>query len=108
MERLIRDARISLTHVPYRGLAPVLNDMMAGTVESGIVDFAGGRGAMQSGALRPLAVCSDKRLEALPEVPTVQEALGLKGSKRTPGKGSSFPPRRQMRLSIGSQRFLRP
>lgn len=91
MERLCRDAKMSLTHVPYRGLAPVITDMMAGAVESGIIDFAGGRGAFQSGALRPLAVCSDKRLEALPDVPTVQEALGIKGFEAYAWQGVVVP-----------------
>lgn len=79
MERLIREAGATFTHVPYRGMAPVINDMMGGVVEAGIVDFAAGGSVLRAGTLKPLAVCSATRLEALPDVPTVQEALGLRG-----------------------------
>src|SRR3712207_7212546 len=80
MERLARDAGgVRLNHVPYRGMAPVLNDLMAGTVEAAIVDVAAGGEALRSGRVRPLAVCSAARHPSLPDVPTVEEALGLRG-----------------------------
>ena len=79
MARLARDTGMNLTHVPYRGLGPLVTDLLAGTVESGIVDYAAGGEMMRTGQIRPLAVCSAKRLPGLPDVPTVQEALGLTG-----------------------------
>jgi tripartite-type tricarboxylate transporter receptor subunit TctC len=79
MARLARDTGMSLTHVPYRGLGPLVTDLLAGTVESGIVDYAAGGEMMRTGQIRPLAVCSAKRLPGLPDVPTIQEALGLPG-----------------------------
>jgi tripartite-type tricarboxylate transporter receptor subunit TctC len=91
MERLKREAGFNLTHVAYRGMAPVISDMMAGTVEVGIVDFAAGGGVLRAGTLRPLAVCSAKRLEALPDVPTVQEALGLKNFEAYAWQGVVVP-----------------
>jgi tripartite-type tricarboxylate transporter receptor subunit TctC len=91
MERLKREAGFNLTHVAYRGMAPVISDMLAGTVEAGIVDFAAGGGVLRAGTLRPLAVCSAKRLEALPDVPTVQEALGLKNFEAYAWQGVVAP-----------------
>lgn len=77
MERLLKETGARLTHVPYRGMAPVINDMLAGVMEVGFVDFAAGRSVLSEGTLRPIAVASATRLPALPNVPTVIEALGL-------------------------------
>jgi tripartite-type tricarboxylate transporter receptor subunit TctC len=91
MERLLREAGVKLTHVPYRGMGPVINDMMAGVMETAIVDFAAGGSVLKAGTLRPLAVCSAKRLDALPDVPTVDEALGLKGFEAYAWQGVVVP-----------------
>ena len=77
MERLAREAGISVNHVPYRGMAPVLNDLMAGTLEAAVVDAAAGGETLRSGRVRPLAICAPQRLSTMPDVPTVTEALGL-------------------------------
>ena len=77
MERLAREAGVSLSHVPYKGAAPALNDLVGGHVESMVVDYPSGAGQLRAGSIRPLAVCSAARLASLPDVPTVQEALGL-------------------------------
>ncbi len=91
MERLLREAGVKLTHVPYRGMAPVINDMMGGVMETAIVDFAAGGSVLKAGTIRPLAVCSDKRLEALPDVPTVNEALGFRGFEAYAWQGVVVP-----------------
>ncbi len=44
-----------------------------------VVDYPTGIGSLREGNIRPLAVCSATRLDGLPDVPTVQEALGLRG-----------------------------
>ena len=97
----MREADVKLNHVPYRGMAPVLNDMMAGVVEAAIVDYAAGGGLLRSGTLKPLAVCSAKRLETLPDVPTIQEALGLPGFEAYCGRASSCRRAHLTRLSRG-------
>jgi tripartite-type tricarboxylate transporter receptor subunit TctC len=78
MERLLRETGARMSHVPYRGAAPAINDMLAGTLESMVVDFASGGEHLRSGRMRPLAVLSAARIDGLPAVPTVQEALGVR------------------------------
>ena len=77
MARLARESGIQLNHVPYKGAAPALNDLVGGHIEVMIVDYPSGSGQIRAGKIRPLAVCSASRLPGLPDVPTVQEALGL-------------------------------
>ena len=72
-ELLKLDAGIEATHVPYKGLAPAVNDLLGGQVQ---MMFAGVSTVVQhvkSGRLVALAVARPKRLEALPGVPTVAE-----------------------------------
>ena len=77
MARLARESGIELNHVPYKGAAPALNDLVGGHVELMIVDYPSGAGQFRAGKIRPLAVCSAARLQGLSEVPTIREALGL-------------------------------
>lgn len=93
MERLLKETGAKLTHVPYRGMAPVINDMLAGVMEVGFVDFAAGRSVLSDGTLRPIAVASATRLAALPNVPTVIEALGLTGFEAYAWQGVVVPAR---------------
>jgi tripartite-type tricarboxylate transporter receptor subunit TctC len=71
-------AKVELTHVPYRGGAPALNDVMGGQVPLFFANVASSLGHIQSGRLRPLAVTSKQRSRVLPDLPTMDEA-GLKG-----------------------------
>jgi tripartite-type tricarboxylate transporter receptor subunit TctC len=91
MERLSREAGVRFNHVPYRGAAPALNDLVGGHVESMVVDYPSGIGFLREGNIRPLAVCSAARLDGLPEVPTVQEALGLRGFEAFAWQGLVVP-----------------
>ncbi len=64
----------SLLHIPYRGTAPAVNDLLAGQIQ---VLFSGAPAVLpfiRSGQLRALAVSSPKRIEAFPDVPTVAES----------------------------------
>lgn len=77
-EVLAKDGRApNLDHVPYRGSAPGLQDLMAGAVESMIDPLTTNMGMLKDGSLRALAVSSPQRVAALPGVPTFEE-LGLK------------------------------
>lgn len=73
MELLLHRAGVSATHVPYRGAAPALQDVLANQLPAMVVDTAVGLTHIRSGALRPLAVFSKQRLATLPTVPTLQE-----------------------------------
>ncbi len=71
-------AKVDLTHVPYKGGGPALNDVMGGQVPLFFANVASSLGHIQGGRLRPLAVTAAVRCRALPEVPTMAEA-GVKG-----------------------------
>jgi tripartite-type tricarboxylate transporter receptor subunit TctC len=74
MEMFKQAAGIDLVHVPYKGLAPAFNDVVAGQVP---VMFAGLSNAPQhikAGRIRALAIGSARRSSAMPDLPTMQEA----------------------------------
>jgi len=71
-------AKVEMTHVPYRGGGPALNDVMGGQVPLFFANVASSLGHIQSGRLRALAVTAPVRCRALPDVMTMAEA-GLKG-----------------------------
>lgn len=64
-----------LIHVPYKGCGPALADLVAGQVPLGIITLSSATPFIEDGSLRALAVTSPKRHPALPEVPSVAEAL---------------------------------
>ena len=67
-------AGIDLLHVPYKGSALVLTDLIGGRVSISFLTALGSVKAMQTGQIRPLAVPYGSRLPALPDVPTTAEA----------------------------------
>jgi tripartite-type tricarboxylate transporter receptor subunit TctC len=68
-------ANVNLTHVPYRGSAPALTDLLGGQVQVMFDNLPSSIGHIRAGKLRPLAVTTAKRWEALPDVPTVAETV---------------------------------
>lgn len=67
-------------HIPYKGGAPAINDLLGGQVDAGFVNINAIIQHIKSGKVRALAVASAKRSTLLPEVPTLDE-LGVKGSE---------------------------
>ena len=65
---------VTMTHVPYKGGGPLVNDAIAGHVPIAIASIALFSPHIKSGALRPLAVTSAKRIAQLPDTPTVSES----------------------------------
>ncbi|MFT3666955.1 Bug family tripartite tricarboxylate transporter substrate binding protein [Piscinibacter sp.] len=74
MELLQRTAGIKLLHVPYRGDAPALQDLMGGQVDMYLVNTAASLPHIRSGKLRALALAMAKRSAVLSEVPSFAEA----------------------------------
>jgi tripartite-type tricarboxylate transporter receptor subunit TctC len=66
---------VDLVHVPYRGGAPVLTDLIAGRVQAAFAPISTSLPYIQAGKLRALAVTGAKRLEALPDTPALDEFL---------------------------------
>jgi tripartite-type tricarboxylate transporter receptor subunit TctC len=67
-------AGIKMTHVPYRGTAPALDDLMSGYVQLLFADLGPALPLINSGKIRPLAVTTKQRLTALPDVPPLDQA----------------------------------
>jgi tripartite-type tricarboxylate transporter receptor subunit TctC len=68
-------AGVRLTHIPYKGSAPALTDLLAGQVEMMFDNLGVSRQHVVSGKLKLLAVCGEKRVASLPDVPALAEIL---------------------------------
>src|SRR5262245_44508783 len=86
---------IDLVHVPYRGGAPALTDLIGGQIQVAFIDMAASIEFIRAGKLRALAVTTAMRSEALPDVPTIGEFVpgfeasqwvGLHAPKNTPSE----------------------
>ncbi len=84
------EAKIDIVHVPYKGAAPALQDVMAGHVQMIFATAASVIGLIKSGRVRALAVTTPKRTALLPDLPTVDE-LGIKGFDATTWHGLVAP-----------------
>jgi len=73
MELLKAEAKVDMVHVPYKGAAPAVNDLLGGQVVAGIFDVPVLLGHVRSGKLKALAVTSATRAPTLPDVPTTGE-----------------------------------
>jgi tripartite-type tricarboxylate transporter receptor subunit TctC len=73
MELLKSRTGLFVVHVPYRGAAPALQDVMGGQIPLMMVDTSSGMAAIKSGKLLPLMILSGKRITQLPDVPTMAE-----------------------------------
>jgi tripartite-type tricarboxylate transporter receptor subunit TctC len=73
MELLKRRAGLDVLHVPYRGAAPALTDLLAGVVHVKLDAYATARDHVAAGKLRALAIGSGRRSPVMPDLPTVAE-----------------------------------
>jgi len=85
---------LNITHVPYKGTAPALADLLAGQVDMMVDNLGVSLPHVKSGKLRALAVASSRRFRSLPDVPALAETLpgfesvawfGIVGPPKTPG-----------------------
>jgi len=83
--------RANLTHVPYKGAGPALNDLLGGHVDLYFPGFPAVISHVKSGALKVLAVSSARRSSIAPEVPTVAEAADMKDFDFTLWQGFFTP-----------------
>jgi tripartite-type tricarboxylate transporter receptor subunit TctC len=79
-------------HVPYRGTGPALNDLVAGHVDFIFMELASAYKLHEGGKSRILAVASDRRLEMLPDIPTLIE-VGVPGFVSDTWNAISAPPK---------------
>ena len=86
---------VNMVHVPYRGTAPVITDLLGGQVQVSFVSMPGSIGHIRAGRLRPLAVTSATRSTELPDIPSVAEFVpgyeaslfyGVGAPKNTPAE----------------------
>jgi tripartite-type tricarboxylate transporter receptor subunit TctC len=74
MEMFKQRTGTQFVHVPYKGAAPAIQDLLSGQIPLMFLDLAAGAPQIKAGKLKSLAVASDKRIAALPELPTVSES----------------------------------
>jgi tripartite-type tricarboxylate transporter receptor subunit TctC len=73
-----KEAGVTLQHVPYKGAAPLVNDLLGGVLNIAFVDTGTAMPHLKAGKIKPLAIIGTHRSSVLPAVPTFDE-LGLKG-----------------------------
>lgn len=72
-EMFIDAAQVDVKHIPYKGVGPMVADLIGGQVELGVVAVPAVQGHLKSGALRAIGVMSRQRVASLPDVPTLAE-----------------------------------
>ena len=89
-EMMKQQGKLDVTHVPFKGNAPGLTEIMAGRVDMIFDQPASSEGFVKSGKLKPLAVTSTARIPTAPDVPTMNES-GFPGFEAISFFGLAFP-----------------
>ncbi|MDR3452423.1 MAG: tripartite tricarboxylate transporter substrate binding protein [Rhodoferax sp.] len=85
-----QQAGLKLTHIPYRGAAPAIQDVVGGQVPFMFVDTASGSSFITAGKLRPIGIASARRVKNFDTIPTLAEQ-GLKGFEAYAWQGLVVP-----------------
>lgn len=72
-EMFVDAAGVQIRHIPYKGMGPMITDIMAGQVELGVGAVAAVQGQLKGNALRAIGVMGKQRVASLPDVPTIAE-----------------------------------
>ena len=72
-EMFLDVAKLSAKHIPYKGVGPMVTDLLGGQIDFAVVALPSVQQHIKSGALRAIGMCADKRTAAAPEVPTFVE-----------------------------------
>ncbi len=91
-EVLKRDSGITMEHVPFRGAAPLVQELVAGRIQFGGDQLSTALPHVRSGALKPMGTLSATRIATLPDVPTVRE-MGLPNMEMRGWNGFFAPAR---------------
>jgi tripartite-type tricarboxylate transporter receptor subunit TctC len=91
-ELFAKETGTKMLHVPYRGTGPALNDLVAGHVDFIFMELASAHKLHAGGKARILAVATDKRLDIMPEIPTLIE-VGLADFVSDTWNAISAPPK---------------
>jgi tripartite-type tricarboxylate transporter receptor subunit TctC len=90
LEMFRRKLKLDITHVPYRGAVPALQDVMGGRVPGTFSTLSGAIALTREGKIRPLAIAGPQRVQVLPDVPTLDE-LGMGIPDTSPWYGFIAP-----------------
>ena len=77
-EMFLDEAKVTARHIPYKGVGPMVTDLLGGQIDFAVVATPSVQQHIKSGALRAIGMCGDKRTVTLPDVPTFAEQ-GLPG-----------------------------
>ncbi len=77
-EMFIDEAGVKARHIPYKGVGPMVTDLLGGQIDFAVVALPSVAQHIKTGALRAIGMCADKRTAAAPEIPTFVEQ-GLTG-----------------------------
>ncbi len=90
MELLMQQGGFRITHVPYKGSAAAMNDLLSGVIPTMFIDLATAAGQIKEGKIRVIATASRVRVASLPDVPTIAES-GMPGYEMTVWQGIVAP-----------------
>jgi tripartite-type tricarboxylate transporter receptor subunit TctC len=98
--------QVDLLHIPYKGGAPALNDLLGGQVDLIFETAQFMSSQVKSGAVTAFAVIGNSRYPGLPDVPTVNEILGMKGVEAYSWFGLTAPAQTPKEVILTLERAL--